>query len=49
VTEVNKLSAVGILKIRKVIQLHEGDSYAEHYRWTSVPDGKGYKYILVNP
>lgn len=49
VKEVNQQVQVGIHKIRAVIQLHEGDSYVDHYRWTNITEGNAYKYVLVSP
>jgi hypothetical protein len=49
VAEVNKRSTVGIIKIREIIQLHEGDNYDEHCRWTGVKEGNRHKYVLLNP
>jgi len=49
VEDVNNRSTVGRHKIREIIGLHEGDNYNEHYRWTSVKKGNGYKYVLINP
>jgi hypothetical protein len=49
VDEVNNRSTVGKNKIQSIMRLHEGDKYSEHYRWTSIKEGKVYKYVLVNP
>ena len=49
VKEVNTLSAFGMHKIREVIHLHEGDSYAEHYRWTGIKEGNANNYVLISP
>ena len=37
----------GINSIRSIIELHEGDNYYEHHRWTSHPDNHGSKYELL--
>ena len=47
VKETRKISGESMHKVRRVIQLHEGDNYNDHYRWALKVEGGRHKYQLL--